>query len=97
MIPTTTLTTLSNTLSDTPVASVAQPPNMLPKTPTGIKGLDEITLGGLPKGRPTLVYGGAGCGKISTLPGQAGRTQPHTILAPLTTIPLSMDSVLASH
>jgi|SRR5579859_8124 len=35
----------------------------LPKTPTGIQGLDEITGGGLPKGRPTLVCGGAGCGK----------------------------------
>jgi circadian clock protein KaiC len=35
----------------------------LPKSPTGIKGLDEITQGGLPKGRPTLICGGAGCGK----------------------------------
>lgn len=35
----------------------------LPKTPTGIHGLDEITGGGLPTGRPTLVCGGAGCGK----------------------------------
>jgi circadian clock protein KaiC len=35
----------------------------LPKSPTGIPGLDEITGGGLPKGRPTLVAGGAGCGK----------------------------------
>ncbi|MDB5329819.1 MAG: circadian clock protein KaiC [Phycisphaerales bacterium] len=35
----------------------------LPKSPTGISGLDEITLGGLPRGRPTLVCGGAGCGK----------------------------------
>jgi circadian clock protein KaiC len=35
----------------------------LPQTPTGIEGLDEITHGGLPKGRPTLVCGGAGCGK----------------------------------
>lgn len=35
----------------------------LPKTPTGIQGLDEITGGGLPKGRSTLVCGGAGCGK----------------------------------
>ncbi|TKC06719.1 circadian clock protein KaiC [Pedobacter polaris] len=35
----------------------------LPKTPTGINGLDEITLGGFPKGRPTLICGGAGCGK----------------------------------
>jgi|KBSMisStandDraft_5_1062788.scaffolds.fasta_scaffold09418_6 circadian clock protein KaiC len=35
----------------------------LPKAPTGIEGLDQITLGGLPRGRPTLVCGGAGCGK----------------------------------
>jgi circadian clock protein KaiC len=35
----------------------------LPKSPTGIQGLDEITGGGLPKGRPTLICGGAGCGK----------------------------------
>ena len=35
----------------------------LPKTPTGIQGLDEITGGGLPQGRPTLVCGSAGCGK----------------------------------
>src|SRR5512137_2611779 len=33
------------------------------KTPTGIQGFDEVTGGGLPKGRPTLVCGGAGCGK----------------------------------
>jgi circadian clock protein KaiC len=35
----------------------------LPKAPTGIAGLDQITLGGLPRGRPTLVCGAAGCGK----------------------------------
>jgi circadian clock protein KaiC len=35
----------------------------LPKAPSGIQGLDEITGGGLPRGRPTLVCGGAGCGK----------------------------------
>lgn len=35
----------------------------LAKCPTGIEGLDEITKGGLPKGRPTLVCGKAGCGK----------------------------------
>jgi circadian clock protein KaiC len=35
----------------------------LPKTPTGIDGLDEVTGGGLPKGRPTLICGSAGCGK----------------------------------
>ena len=35
----------------------------LSKSRTGIEGLDEITGGGLPKGRPTLVCGAAGCGK----------------------------------
>jgi circadian clock protein KaiC len=35
----------------------------LPKACTGIQGLDEITDGGLPRGRPTLVCGSAGCGK----------------------------------
>ena len=35
----------------------------LPKTPTGMAGLDEITGGGFPCGRPTLVCGSAGCGK----------------------------------
>jgi len=39
------------------------PAVLLPKCPTGIQGLDEITGGGLPRGRPTLVCGGAGCGK----------------------------------
>jgi circadian clock protein KaiC len=34
-----------------------------PKAPTGIHGLDEITGGGLPRGRLTLVCGTAGCGK----------------------------------
>lgn len=35
----------------------------LPKAPSGIQGLDDITEGGLPKGRPTLVCGSAGSGK----------------------------------
>ncbi len=39
------------------------PLDTLPKCPTGIKGLDEVTGGGLPQGRPTLVCGNAGCGK----------------------------------
>jgi circadian clock protein KaiC len=38
-------------------------PARLAKAVTGISGLDEITRGGLPRGRPTLVCGGAGCGK----------------------------------
>src|ERR1700716_902009 len=33
------------------------------KAPTGIRGLDEISGGGLPKGRTTIVCGGPGCGK----------------------------------
>jgi circadian clock protein KaiC len=33
------------------------------KSPTGISGLDEVTRGGLPKGRPSLLCGFAGCGK----------------------------------
>jgi len=35
----------------------------LPKVLTGISGLDELTNGGFPQGRPTLICGGAGCGK----------------------------------
>ena len=38
-------------------------PVSLPKTLTGISGFDEITLGGLPTGRPSLVCGAAGSGK----------------------------------
>src|SRR6187549_2373427 len=37
--------------------------HQLPKSPTGIEGLDQITAGGLPRGRPTLICGAAGCGK----------------------------------
>ncbi len=41
----------------------ASPEASLPKCATGIQGLDEITGGGLPKGRTALVCGGPGCGK----------------------------------
>lgn len=41
----------------------APPQRTLPKARTGIRGLDEITDGGLPRGRPTLICGSAGCGK----------------------------------
>lgn len=37
--------------------------SQIAKCPTGIHGLDEVTYGGLPQGRPTLVCGGPGCGK----------------------------------
>ncbi len=39
------------------------PPSGIQKCRTGIQGLDEITGGGLPRARPTLLCGGAGCGK----------------------------------
>ena len=41
----------------------SRPLNGLQKERTGIPGFDEITLGGLPAGRPTLVCGSAGAGK----------------------------------
>jgi circadian clock protein KaiC len=44
-------------------APVKRNGSRLAKSPTGILGLDEITGGGLPRGRPTLVCGPAGCGK----------------------------------
>ena len=52
-------------IADGPISAVLSPPyrHDLPKAPTGIRGLDEITRGGLPKGRPTLVCGGPGSGK----------------------------------
>ena len=37
--------------------------DVFPKTPTGIDGLDKVTDGGIPKNRPTLLCGSAGCGK----------------------------------
>ena len=43
--------------------SRASHPAGLKKSPTGIVGLDQITNGGLPQGRSTLVCGGTGCGK----------------------------------
>ncbi|MYL85327.1 circadian clock protein KaiC [Desulfovibrio aerotolerans] len=46
-------------INTTPIAGET----LLPKCLTGIQGLDEITGGGLPKGRPILVCGGPGCGK----------------------------------
>jgi circadian clock protein KaiC len=47
----------------TAVSGRATKARALPKAPSGISGLDEITYGGLPRGRPTLICGTAGCGK----------------------------------
>src|ERR1700710_10627 len=44
-------------------AAPDRPLPALPKAATGISGLDEVTGGGLPRGRSTLVCGPAGCGK----------------------------------
>jgi circadian clock protein KaiC len=56
---------MPRTVKKTRVVKLATAPEIstLPKALTGILGLDEITFGGLPKARPTLVCGGAGCGK----------------------------------
>lgn len=45
------------------MAADATLPMTLPKSATGIAGFDDVTLGGLPSGRPSLVCGAAGCGK----------------------------------
>jgi circadian clock protein KaiC len=46
-----------------PGISPPRAPQELAKAPSGIAGLDEITGGGLPRGRPTLICGGPGSGK----------------------------------
>jgi circadian clock protein KaiC len=54
---------LSEELALTAGIEVVEPVRRLAKVRTGIAGLDEITYGGLPAGRPTLICGGPGCGK----------------------------------
>jgi circadian clock protein KaiC len=49
--------------TDNPKKKSPAPEPALPKAPTGIAGLDEITAGGFPRGRPTLICGSAGSGK----------------------------------
>jgi circadian clock protein KaiC len=49
--------------SSTKVRAVSPGVPVIEKSLTGVAGLDEITRGGLPKGRPTLLCGSAGCGK----------------------------------
>src|ERR1700735_775502 len=46
-----------------PAPTATKAGERLEKAPTGITGLDEVTLGGLPRGRATLICGSAGCGK----------------------------------
>ncbi|HEX3397365.1 MAG TPA: circadian clock protein KaiC [Steroidobacteraceae bacterium] len=50
-------------MSITASIAAAEPARPLAKARTGISGLDEVTFGGLPAGRPTLICGGPGCGK----------------------------------
>src|SRR5688572_29328809 len=54
---------ITRPVSDLELPTGCPPHRHLAKAPTGIRGLDEITRGGLPKGRPTLVCGGPGSGK----------------------------------
>jgi circadian clock protein KaiC len=49
--------------SKSKTAAVSRAFPQLKKAPSGIAGFDEITGGGLPAGRPTIVCGGPGCGK----------------------------------
>jgi circadian clock protein KaiC len=51
------------TMGIEPTRLETAPLGKLPKAQTGISGLDEVTGGGLPRGRPTLICGPAGCGK----------------------------------
>ena len=55
--------TVRSPVDTVPVATPLRPVRTLRKVATGISGLDEVTSGGLPLGRPTLVCGPAGCGK----------------------------------
>jgi circadian clock protein KaiC len=50
-------------MSITATIPAARAVQTLAKARTGISGLDEVTFGGLPAGRPTLICGGPGCGK----------------------------------
>jgi circadian clock protein KaiC len=63
----------------------ASPNLLLEKTPSGIEGLDTVTGGGLPRGRPTLVCGSPGCGKtlfgLQFLIDGANRGEPGVIIA----------------
>jgi circadian clock protein KaiC len=49
--------------ADTKTRSLSRELPVVSKSRTGISGLDQVTHGGLPKGRPTLLCGSAGCGK----------------------------------
>ena len=49
--------------ADTKARSDRRELPVIDKSRTGIDGLDEVTNGGLPRGRPTLLCGSAGCGK----------------------------------
>ncbi len=61
-----TITVVPSSTAGSPDDRAHEPPRVLPqlaKAPTGIAGLDDVTSGGLPRGRATLVCGPAGCGK----------------------------------
>src|SRR5687767_12114522 len=57
------MSTRRRTASQKISSKTSTSPPQLAKSPTGITGFDDITGGGVPTGRPTLVCGSAGCGK----------------------------------
>jgi circadian clock protein KaiC len=63
--PASTLIARSASKRDLPARRSASPKALRPlqKVPSGVSGLDDVLDGGLPKGRPTLLCGSAGCGK----------------------------------
>ena len=54
---------MTDTLTAARRGMTPESPAGVRKAPTGIQGLDEVTGGGLPRGRTTLIAGGAGSGK----------------------------------
>jgi circadian clock protein KaiC len=57
------MTTITNNTKEKVIDKIINFEESLIKAPTGIKGFDEITFGGIPRNRPTLVVGGIGSGK----------------------------------
>ena len=57
------MTTITNKTNEKVIDKIINFDETLIKAPTGIKGFDEITFGGIPRNRPSLVVGGIGSGK----------------------------------
>jgi circadian clock protein KaiC len=62
------MTTIINNKNENMIDKIINFEESLIKVPTGIKGFDEITFGGIPRNRPTLIVGGIGSGKTFIVP-----------------------------